>query len=82
MGEHWCPQISQCEVDGKTNDVRKQISIMAGKIGDHQCSVFVSVFDPSEISALAVQAYDDVCKDLEKNHGESIPRMGLRVDDT
>lgn len=80
MGEHWCPQASHRDVDGRSQNIEREIAITGGAIGEHQMEFFGSVFDPSEISALAVQAYRDLCADLEKSHGASVPRMGLRGD--
>lgn len=80
LGEKWCPQISKRDVDGRCQDVLREISVTAGAIAEHQQMMQGSTFDPSEVAALAVEVYREFCADLEKKHGNSVPKRGLRSD--
>jgi hypothetical protein len=78
MGRDWCEQISYRDVEGRVDNVEKEIAISAGAIAEHQGATVGSRFDPSEIARLAVETYREVVRDLERNYGASVPRRGLR----
>lgn len=77
LGEHWCERIAHRSVDGAALDVPREIEITGGAIAEHQ-QAHGSVFEPSEIAKLALEAYRELCSDLERQHGEAVPRRPLR----
>jgi len=81
MGVHWNERISRANVNGSPSDIERHIGITAGAIAEHQ-QASGSVFEPSEIANLAIAAYRDLVKQLERDHGGAIPAMGLRQDGT
>jgi len=78
VGTDWCSVIDFRDVEGSVENVQRQIAITAGAIAEWQGETKGVGFEPSEVAALGVEAYRELCADLERRHGDRVPRLGLR----